>query len=82
MDNTVLIALIAFLSSSFTALFAMLFKLCYASKCKSTSLCCGCLKIERDTNNETPIRNLELNSNIKVPNFLNKNNQNIENIDL
>ena len=79
MDNTVLIALIAFLSSSFTAIFLVIIKLCYASKCTSTSLCCGSLKIERDTIHETSLRNLNLESNIKMPNF---NKDNMNNIDL
>lgn len=76
MDSYVTIALIAFLSSSFTALFAMLFKLCYASKCKSLSCCC--LKIERDTQNETSIRNLNLDNSIKMPNILSQRNEEIQ----
>lgn len=68
MDSYVIIALIAFLSNSFTVLFAMLFKLCYASKCRSLSCCC--LKIEKDVQNETSIRNLNLSSNIKMPNII------------
>jgi hypothetical protein len=62
MNDTITIALIAFVSSMFTALFGMLFKLCYASKCRSTSICWNCLKIERDVGQEQSIRNLELNN--------------------
>ena len=75
MDNTVLIALIAFISSSITVLFTMLFKLCYASKCTSTSICCGCLEIKRDTEHEQSMRNLELGNIPKLPNIINNNNQ-------
>lgn len=69
MNDTITIALIAFLSSMFTALFGMLFKLCYASKCRTTSVCWNCLKIERDVENEQSMRNLELN-NTAMPNIL------------
>lgn len=76
MDNTVLIALIAFIISSITILLTMLLKICYASKCISTSLCCGLIEIKRDTEHEQSIRSLELNS-IKMPNLQN-NNVNVE----
>jgi hypothetical protein len=72
MDTYVTIALIAFLSSAFTALIGMLFKLCYASKCRTTSICWNCLRIERDTTHEQSIRNLNLDTNIKMPNFGNQ----------
>lgn len=72
MNDTVLIALIAFISSSLTVLLTMLFKLCYASKCTSTSLCCGCLEIKRDTEHEQSMRNLELGSMPKLPNINNE----------
>jgi hypothetical protein len=79
MDSYIVIALIAFLSSSFTVLMGMLFKLCYASKCRSTSICCGCLKIERDTDNETSIRNLHLDNNmIRMPNVLSREKEEID----
>ena len=70
MDTYIIITLIIFLCSSFTALFGMLFKLCYASKCQRVSLCCDCLKIERDTIHEASIRTLNLDNNIKMPNVL------------
>ena len=76
MDSYIAIALIAFLSSSFTALFAMLFKLCYASKCKVFQCCC--LKIERDTLHEQSIRNLNLENNIKMPNFFDEKKEEIQ----
>jgi hypothetical protein len=66
MDNTVLIALIAFISSSITIILSMLLKICYSSKCISTSLCYGCLEVKRDIEHEQNINNLELN-NIKLP---------------
>lgn len=72
MQDYVLIAIIAFISSTFTALMGMLFKLCYASKCRSTSICWNCLKIERDTQNEASMRTLQLDNNIKLPNIMNK----------
>jgi hypothetical protein len=80
MDDYVIIALIAFLSSAFTALMGMLFKLCYASKCRSTSLCCGCLKIERDTEHEQSMRNLQLGNHneIRMPNYTNNTHPTIE----
>ena len=73
-----MIALIAFISSSITVLATMLFKLCYASKCTSTSLCCGCLEIKRDTEHEQSMRNLELGSIPKLSNILNNNHEEIQ----
>lgn len=78
MDSTVLIALIAFISSSLTVLLTMLFKLCYASKCTSTSICCGCLEIKRDTEHEQSMRNLELGNMPKLPNLMNKEQEMIQ----
>lgn len=78
MDSTVLIALIAFISSSLTVLLTMLFKLCYASKCTSTSICCGCLEIKRDTEHEQSMRNLELGNMPKLPNIMNKEQEMIQ----
>ena len=67
MDNTVLIALIAFISSSITIIFSMLLKICYASKCKSFGICWGCVKVsDRDTKNEQSIRSLEI-PDVKLP---------------
>jgi hypothetical protein len=78
MNDTVLIALIAFISSSLTVLLTMLFKLCYASKCSSTSICCGCLEIKRDTEHEQSMRNLELGNMPKMPNMSNNNTEMIQ----
>ena len=72
MQDTVLIALIAFISSAFTIIFTMILKLCYASKCVSTSFCCGCLEIKRDTIHEQNMNELGIN-NIKIPNPVNNN---------
>lgn len=74
MDNYITIALIAFLS----ALLGMLLKLCYASKCKMTSICWDCLKIERDTVHETSLRNLNLENNIKLPNIISQEKEQIQ----
>jgi len=78
MDNYITIALIAFLSSAFTAIMGMLLKLCYASKCKSTSICWDCLKIERDTIHEQSLRNLNLENNIKLPNIISQEKEQIQ----
>jgi hypothetical protein len=67
MDNSVLIALIGFISSSVVILFLTIFKICYASKCKSFGICWGCVKVsDRDTKNEQSIRSLEI-PDVKLP---------------
>ena len=67
MDNSVLIALIGFISSSVVILFLTIFKVCYASKCKSFGICWGCVKVsDRDTKNEQSIRSLEI-PDVKLP---------------
>ena len=40
------------------ATIALIARLLYASKCKVVR--CGCITIERDTNNETSLRNITL----------------------
>lgn len=74
MNDTVLIALIAFVCSSITALCVMIFKIFYASKCKNYSCCWDCIKAnDRDTKNEVSIRGLEIGQ-ISMPNISNHNN--------
>jgi len=69
-----IIALIACLS----AILGMLLKLCYASKCKSIKICWDCLKIERDTIHEQSLRNLNLENNIKLPNIISQEKEQIQ----
>lgn len=67
MNNSVLISLIAFISSSIVILGLAIFKICYASKCKSYGICWKCIIVEdRDTKNEQSIRSLEIPE-IKMP---------------
>lgn len=67
MENSVLIALIAFISSSVVILGLALFKICYASKCKSYGICWGCITADdRDTKNEQSIRSLAIPE-VKMP---------------
>jgi hypothetical protein len=69
MNDTVLIALIAFIFTSVTTLCIMIFKIFYASKCKNYSCCWNCIRAnERDTEHEVSIRGLELTG-IHMPNI-------------
>lgn len=69
MNDTVLIALIAFIFTSVTTLCIMIFKIFYASKCKNYSCCWDCIKAnDRDTKNEVSIRSLELTG-VHMPNI-------------
>jgi hypothetical protein len=67
MNNSVVIALIAFISSSAVLIILSIFKVFYASKCKSFGICWGCIQVkDRDTINEQSIRNLEIPE-VKIP---------------
>lgn len=71
MDNTVLIALIAFVCTSFVIIALAIFKICYASKCRSYGICWGCITADdRDTEHEQPVNSLE----ITAPRLPNLNN--------
>lgn len=78
MNETLLIAIIACLSSTFTIIITMTLKLCYASKCTNMKFCCGCMEIKRDTEHEQSLRNLELGNITKLPNIINTHNEEIK----
>ena len=68
MNIYVLIALIGFISSSFTAITIALFKYTYLSKCFRVKLCstscCSCLEYDRDVQHEQKI-----NTDVQIPVF-------------
>jgi hypothetical protein len=53
-------ATILALSASGLAFLALIAKLIYSSKCKVVQ--CGCCRIERDTNQEASLRNIQNNA--------------------
>lgn len=81
MNNTVLIALIAFICSSFTAIVIALFKYTYLSKCFRVKLCstscCQCLEYDRDVQHEQKI-----NTDVQIPVFDFKKVMQPENIEI